>query len=219
MPDFFARLAGRAADVPAEEPVLRPRLPHLFERPAPAEPVDQVTRPTTASTPAAAPPAAAPPTPAVRDVPAPPPRGVPPTRVDREVVTDRTVTTVESVSAVHHVVERLRLTEGPVLVAPPVVAPTRTSPAPRADAPRAAPVPAGRTVERSRVDTVLPAQRSDLAPQARPRTPEPERVVHISIGRLEVLGARPEPRRPPERPQRPAPLVPLHDYLAGEGGR
>lgn len=225
MSDFFARLAGRAADLPVAAPMVRPRLPHLFERPQPmsAESLDvegfrsrtPEPPPTTEQrTERGRPPAPRPPALAT------PLRPVQEPHVD-DVVRHRTVTNVESVSSVRQVVERLLLTQAPTLVPPPLVAPTRIAPDSKpADRPPAAPPPPtrARAAETSRRTVAMPVERADLA-AARSRSPEPERVVHISIGRLEVLGNRPTPRKPGSRTERPAPLLPLNDYLTGEGGR
>ncbi|MFI9381963.1 hypothetical protein [Kutzneria sp. NPDC052558] len=55
-----------------------------------------------------------------------------------------------------------------------------------------------------------------VVPARRVAAPEPERVVHVSIGRVEVRAAAPAARQP-RSSGRVAPAVPLEKYLAGEG--
>ena len=220
MPDLFARLAARAQDLPGATPRVRPRLPHLFERPQPVVPepeptaaVPWVPRAEAGRQPAAL---ALDREPPARRGPEPPSPSRRPAAVPEEtVVRRRTVTAVESVMSVRRVLERIDLPARPLLL-PPMAAPAAPAPPP---APGGGPEPASSPASgRAAVRAATAVRVEPVAAPPRRTPPRAERVVHVTIGRLEVRAGTPAPR-PPARPGRPAPAVPLGDYLAGEGGR
>ncbi|MBB5122010.1 hypothetical protein GO002_26240 [Streptomyces eurocidicus] len=243
MPDFFDRLLARhaptRAGTPADVPRLRPRLPGPFERAGTTEP----GTPGPPGEPAPAPPPArtsgTPPVPAplrpAATTAAAPPRAAAPAREH------------PAASAVRLVPAR------PLLVAPPLP-PATTAPAESDRAPRrrladARPGAVGRSAgptarppapNASR--TAAPGSAAPPAPAVRPRPPQrpaasaapgdrrrrqpAERVVHVSIGRLEVTAA--ERRQDPPAPGgragtgrggRPEPVMTLDRYLGGAKGQ
>jgi hypothetical protein len=211
MPDFFHRLAARAAGLPSSQPRALPRLAHPFERAV----VAQETEPVAASL--SRPAASAPPV-------------IPPVVVERHTetvrheresqqstVVERHLTTMDS--SVHHVLERLEVAQPPLLVpvAPPAPAPVAAvliQPPEPAGATPVASQPAPAVAQPVRAWTAVAKAAS--VPARRAAAPEPERVVHVSIGRVEVKAAAPA-ARPPRSTGRVAPAVPLEKYLAREG--
>ena len=229
MADHFDRLAGRTAPDGGTAPRVQPRLPGPFERidtlgadpePPPSAPARPAERPVPlpAPLPAAypahrkaepAPPRPVPLPLALRETPAPehgallapavpppPPQPVAGREPSEPV-------TVRAVGPQPH-------TEpGPHLPAPPAVRPAAARPAaPAVAAPAHRPGTAGRTA---------PADPAGRERQPRP----PERVVHVSIGRLEVTaaGRRPDAGRRAERAGRADPGLSLRTYLSGQEAR
>ncbi|GII88914.1 hypothetical protein Ssi03_69040 [Sphaerisporangium siamense] len=232
MHDHFDRLLARVSGEPGPSPFVRPRLPHVFERPATGpvadlEAHDEVTpRPFLTPTPERPPGVPGP----VRPEPsAPPPPalvGIPEHRAHgpADAIPEgmRAVERTEPMGvaeAVRRLVERIEVRRGPLLapasVPGPVPAagersaPSVTSPGtPFSHAGNPAVPPAG----------AAPGERWRVTPAVRQRA-EQGREVRISIGRLEVNATRPERPTPPPRPGRPAPTVSLEAYLAGGDGR
>jgi hypothetical protein len=215
MSDFFERLVAR--DRQGGEPLARPRLPQIFER-AVTEQAESV---------APTPPAPWVPTPEVRDV---PPvvhhtvetvvrhEGPPPVRLESPVpvatplaapqpppVAPRVVAAPSAPAEVTVVRETEKAT-------PPVLR-DRAVPLPPAPVavPRPAPLPQSRRVEEPRpVPAPVPRR---IPPRA------PDRVVRVSIGRIEVTAATAGRHETPRRRQtRNAPVVTLERYLSGEDG-
>ncbi|MCP2259154.1 hypothetical protein LX15_002855 [Streptoalloteichus tenebrarius] len=229
MADFFDRLVARAvpgAALPEGEALVRPRLPHLFERVEPAvfEPASWPDAPP-ASRPAPAPPPAPP-------LPTPPPpddRQAPAWPGGHERVVgpeparsqpDRSHPATSSPSPPLVVATALRAPVAPSSSRPAVreePATERPSPAPDAVGvlvPPSAPTPV--TVSPLWTDERRgPAPPTRRAAHARPQ----ERTVRVTIGRLEVTsgGARGEPITPHQG--RPEPTVSLEQFLDREGGR
>ncbi|MEW2578915.1 hypothetical protein [Streptomyces syringium] len=243
MPDFFDRLLARHVPgrqgAPTAVARLRPRLPGPFERietagtdapspiagTAPAPGSDRRAGPTSVPAPPRPAPSAAPPAPRATATP-PPERTTPAVRL---------------------------LPARPLLVAPPLLpaataapngerAPGRHSGAARSVTTERPSAQATRrpTPLASRPPTPTPG--TPAVPAARPKPPHrpadstgtgdrrrrqkpPERVVHVSIGRLEVTaGQRQGPAKPDRRPRtedggRPGPAMTLDQYLeTGRGG-
>jgi len=209
MPDFFERLATRSAGLPGSRPRALPRLAHPFERASTPEVEPEITAipyPRPVVVPLAAP------TPGVVE------RHTETLRHEREShhssIVEHRLTTVDS--SVHRVLERLEVRQPPLLV--PVPAPAATAapiqPPEPAGATPVMPQPAPAVAQPVRAWTTVAKAAS--VPARRAAAPEPERVVHVSIGRVEVKAAAPAARAP--RPSgRPAPAVPLEKYLAREG--
>jgi hypothetical protein len=211
MPDFFERLAARSAGRPGVRAM--PRLAHPFERAGVHEPeVAEVpaVRPTPLATAGA---------PAVPSLPSVVERHTETVHHERELlrstVVERNAITVQS--SMHHVLERLEVPQQPLLVPVPVVAPVAdlSQPSEPAVASPAAPPPAPAVAQPVRVWAAVAKTEQAVVPGRR-AAPEPERVVHVSIGRVEVKAAAP-PAGVPKRAGRPAPAVPLEKYLAREG--
>lgn len=230
MPDHFDRLARRSTPDAAGVPRVRPRLPGPFERiDAPGtEPQPFHSEHT----------AAAPNRPTGPTL----PRDPSPAE-HRRTDPPATLRVVQLPS----VVRELAVPDRGVLTAPAVPPPLRPGlrpAAPHAEAGRAAPRAERPPTELTKRQTTLSVVRSaaEPPPAARSAAPArasaraaaaaeprghgrqprpPERVVHVSIGRLEVRAAerRPDPDRRgerAERPARPVPSLSLHTYLSRE---
>jgi len=211
MSDFFERLATRSAGLPGSRPRVLPRLAHQFERVGTPE-----VEPEIAVAPSPRP---------TSPVPVVPPPGV----VERHTETvhhqreshhstliERQLTTVDS--SVHRVRERLEIRQPPLLVPVPAPVPAAAAiqPPEPAGATPVTPQPAPAAAQPVRAWTAVAKAASASVPARRAAAPEPERVVHVSIGRVEVKAATPAARAP--RPSgRPSPAVPLEKYLAREG--
>ncbi len=209
MPDFFERLAARSAGLPGPQPRALPRLAHPFERAVASEVEPEITaspvvRPVVAEMPAS---------PGVVE------RHTETLYQEREshhsTVVERHLTTVDT-SSVHSVLERLEVRQPPLLVPVPTpIAPAVSQPPEPAGAPPAQPQPAPAVAAQPVRAWTAVAQVASV-PARRAAAPEPERVVHVSIGRVEVKAAAPAARQP--RPSgRAEPAVPLDKYLAREG--
>ena len=211
MPDFFERLAARSAGRPGVRAM--PRLAHPFERAGAYEPE-------VAEVPAVRPTPLTPAAPAV----SPLPGVVVEQRTEtvhherelhRSTVVERNAVTLES--SMHHVLERLEVPQQPLLVPVPAVAAVvalSQPPEPAAASP-AAPQPAPAVAQPVRVRAAVAKAEPAVVPGRR-AAPEPDRVVHVSIGRVEVKAAAP-PAGVRKRAGRPMAAVPLEKYLAREG--
>jgi hypothetical protein len=215
MSDFFERLVARSAGRPGLQPRVRPRLAHPFERAAPPE-FDAVLGEAPASPPSPGTPAG-PVT--AHQAPGVVEHHTETVRREQELrhatMVERSATTVDT--SVREVVERIETTSPPLLV--PVVRPGPAGvpgePGPAGEA--GAPAPAPRVAAATKAIAAAGARPRRAAAAAPGRAdPEPDRVVHVSIGRLEVKAAAAAPARD-RRPARLAPAVPLADYLAREG--
>ncbi|WIX99165.1 hypothetical protein QRX60_34655 [Amycolatopsis mongoliensis] len=214
MADFFARLVARSAGRPGPLPRVQPRLPHPYERPVAPEPEPADAVPSVPAAPRVAP-----------DRPPEPPEiqrhHSETVRLDHEVrhttTVERSLTTVDS--SVREVLERIEAAPAPSLVPAVPSGPPGDPGPPGADGTPGTPGTPGAVARMAEaVAVVAQPERLPAAPRRSRR--EPDRVVHVSIGRLEVkaAGAAPSPaaaRRPAGR--RAAPAVPLADYLAREG--
>jgi len=233
MPDFFDRLVARHTPDAGGALRARPRLPGPFERVDTAEPPVQ---PPLLDVERSAPPA---PPPAVRTTAATPPN------VAAHSPRPAHLLAVEAPLAVR---EATSAPLGALVVAavrPPPPAPVSvagqpaTGPAPGATRPQspAEDEPTGRDVTVRSPGTAAPRSPSPVVvpviarPSGRPATSvvhqptdrpgRPERVVHVSIGRLEVRAERRRPDTSREsggtgRSGRAAPVLTLAKYLAGE---
>ncbi|UQI46379.1 hypothetical protein M1P56_19515 [Streptomyces sp. HU2014] len=245
MPDFFDRLLARHAPARGDAPTgvtrLRPRLPGPFERigttgfdgPEPSGArTAPAAGPTTRTAESGLRPAAS--------RPAPPPA---PTALGPAVAPARE----HSPAAVTRLLPARPVLAVPAV--PPLLAsgPERDAGRSRRQDARLADPAERRPARRAARPTELPARTAGKAPaaavpQARPRQPEraaaaapaaerrrrhqaPERVVRVSIGRLEVNGERrPLPTKPagrgaPDGGGRPRPALTLDQYLTrGNGG-
>lgn len=215
MSDFFERLVARSAGRPGPQPRVRPRLAHPFERVAPPE-FDAVFGEAPASPPSPGAPAG--------PVTAHQGPGVVEHRTEtvrREhelrhaTVVERTATTVDT--SVREVLERIGTTSPPLLM--PVVRPGPAGvpgePGPAGEPGSLAPAPRVPAATKAIAAAAARPQRAAAATPGR-ADPEPDRVVHVSIGRLEVKATAAAPARN-HRPARMVPTVPLADYLAREG--
>ncbi len=246
MPDFFDRLAARAAGTPraagggddtAGTAVrARPRLPTVFERPVPgpdlpfveeerqAPPRMAIREPRSRPEPEPARGSPAQPVPAPEPEPWPRPRREEPPTREPSTVVDRTEV---------RMVER----QQPLLVPPPEAprivpetpAPDAVTPAAVREQPRASALPGERPTR------AAPARPAPAAPspagvtpvRARRQQPRPpERVVHVNIGRLEVTAAGQRHRQgqrdrqdQQEQSARPDPALSLDRYLEGANPR
>ncbi|KWX02092.1 hypothetical protein LI90_3131 [Carbonactinospora thermoautotrophica] len=226
MPDFFDRLVARGGlREPAGVARVRPRLPSLFERPQPpAEPTPYQKTPRPRPTASAANP------PGARSGPLGERRAEPAlVQLVRQPVVYRNEQRVVAAPGPTPVPPGpvrppavLRPT-APRPTGPPRpaqrITPPAAAPEPRArpkTAPAAARPAAARAGGRTRRPARPPA-REPAPARRRQQPPRPERVVHVSIGRLEVRAAAPGPA-PRPRPGRPAPVVPLDEFLAREEG-
>jgi hypothetical protein len=222
MPDYFDRLLAKASDVPGPTPRVRPRLPHLFERPTSVVELEQhgeVDAPPSSPSPPEGPVPTTPPL-AHRATPAPRPAPLAerPVEVRTEIRQDVT-RSVEVVEAVHRLAERIEVRHGPQLVPVPIPPPPPVQPAPPPTVP---------PVELSYVDQrqwVLPQDRAAPGEQRWQQQPPhrppraAERAIQVTIGRLEVNAAGTGKPEPPPRPARATPVVSLERYLAGNDGR
>ncbi|WP_434582181.1 hypothetical protein [Carbonactinospora thermoautotrophica] len=228
MPDFFDRLVARAGlREPAGVARVRPRLPSLFERPqSPAEPTPYQKTPRPRPTASAANPPGA--------------RSGPPGERRAEPALVQLVRQ----PVVYRNEQRVVAAPGPTPVPPGPVRPPAVlrptgppagppRPAPRITPPAAAPEPRARpktappqpgplprgpvAVSAVRRAPAREPAREPAPARRRQQPPRPERVVHVSIGRLEVRAAAPGPA-PRPRPGRPAPVMPLDEFLAREEG-
>lgn len=228
MPDFFDRVVARDFGLPADAYGVirvRPRLPQIFERrePAAPEPPEVPHQPrSTISGPTPGLPDRHQTAATVReqrlDVVLAPPLSVPRTEPAPPPTRER-----EQPPAPEHfrqVVEQIVTTPAPLLVAPAVAA------APEVRLPTPEP---GRR-EFSPAPTVVPAVRPPApnngwpdpvaaAVTRRRESALPERVVRISIGRVEVKAADVQPPRPSAQQGRPATALSLEGYLATKDGR
>jgi hypothetical protein len=215
MPDFFERLAARSAGRTGPQPRALPRLAHAFERAGAYELDPEVAEVTAAPSPPA-PTASAPP--ATAPVPGLVERHTETVRhlreLHRSTVVERRTETVAS--SVHRVLERLEVPAQPLLVPVPVPGPAAEvgPPEPAAASP-VAPQPASAGPRPAPV-RIAAAKAAPVAAPSRRARPEPERVVHVSIGRVEVKAAAP-PARAARSGRRVAPAVELAKYLAREG--
>jgi hypothetical protein len=225
MADFFDRLLARSLPghpPPPDEAIVRPRLPQRFE-PPPA-PADIEEREFVMAAPGA-PPAAA------RVVPKPA-ASAPHSESGRaERATAQGVLRV--------VEEAAPAPAAPALVPTPVPAPARAErPAPTSPTRPATPAAEHTTINVTvaaagpPVGALLPTAVSRAAADpSRPAPPQPiralprrgastppQRVVQVSIGRVEVTAAGPQ-RPAAKRSSRPEPVVSLERYLAREDGR
>jgi hypothetical protein len=249
MPDFFDRLVGRGAPDaggpgPGGPPRVRPRLPGPFERMDALggdTGIRTVHEERTAAPPVTGPAGPVPP-------PAPTPIG------DRRTARPATPGELRLPAAVREQLYDSRLApRAPAasLLMPPAAPAVRPAerPGPRTAAPRddRGPGPAGPANRQAPAPAAAlpaaPARPVPAGPGPRPaagrRSPAgnadpagsrgggqrpPERVVHVSIGRLEVKAAGPAARaqdRPgrTDRPRRPAPVLGLSEYLSREEKR
>jgi hypothetical protein len=237
MPDFFDRLVGRSTpDGAARGGVrVRPRLPGPFERidafgPGAGPPVPEAGQPA-ASRPGGA---------------AEPPRPVTATAGDRQPARPAPLQILQVLQT--PVAPREPAPTGrPPVPAVPLLVPPKLPPAPsaapperRAAAPRAdgsAGTPPGRPAGRQGPASQRPSGPARPAAVPAPARPAPrtapanakdegrrgrrapERVVHVSIGRLEVKAADRRPAAPTartERPGRTGPALSLETYLTRE---
>ena len=222
-PDLFDRLVARDA-APASLPLARPRLAMPFERlrPAPLTELDveveaEAKPPTTPGRRSARPdsPALAAVQPSVlrqieqtvrsvetvRSLPSAPERAAAPGVI--RAVTERLVAPDVQVTPV---------TARPEAAAEPVAFPATGAPVPQPVPGTAAPAPTsrGQVVVPAMARTAVEARRREAAAAAAPAEPS----VQVSIGRLEVTTAAPEPSRKREgRAGRAEPKVGLDEFL------
>ncbi|WP_405734191.1 hypothetical protein OG607_39310 [Streptomyces sp. NBC_01537] len=236
MPDFFDRLVGRSTPDAAGRGVrVRPRLPGPFERIDAFGPGAGPPEPETGH-PAAPRPGGA----------AEPPRPATAAAGDRQPARPALLQVLQVLQT--PVAPREPAPPGrPPVPAVPLLVPPRLPPAP-ASAPPERRAAAPRTDDSADTPPSRPAGRQEPAPQ-RPSGPSrpaavpaaarpaprvapaavkddgrrgrraPERVVHVSIGRLEVKAADRRPAAPPartERPGRTGPALSLETYLTRE---
>jgi hypothetical protein len=215
MPDYFDRLLARSVPgFPAAGPVVRPRLPQIFE---PAGPEPEYAEPFTVPVPAAPPVVGAPGPPGPRgragqathtSLQAAPAVPQEPTPTAPELVTVESSKTIVAAEHTSHEVVREPVIEQRL---------TAVNVAVRQGEPVAELRPQHTTVV---VPVPVAQPRQTPAPVThRAETPQPQ-AVHVSIGRIEVTATSPERRQPPRAAtKRPEPVLSLDRYLAREDDR